>query len=59
MILEGILLHGVGEHAAPLEVVGGGKLKGDGNDGADAGKKSRKSTLRYQGTFLHLPQSHG
>jgi hypothetical protein len=55
MILEGVLLHGVGEHAAPLEVVGGGNLKGDRNDGADARKKSRKSTLRYQGTFLHLP----
>jgi hypothetical protein len=38
MILEGVLLHDVGEHTMSLDVVGGGELEGDGNDGADAGE---------------------
>jgi hypothetical protein len=48
MILEGVLLHGIGEHATLLEIVGGGELEGDQNDGVDA----RESGSKCQGEQL-------
>jgi hypothetical protein len=59
MILERILLSSIGKHAAPLEVVGGGELEGDRNNGADAGEGGRESPERRLGGGLGRESSGG
>ena len=52
MILECVLFSSVGKHATPLEVVGGGELEGDRNNGADAWERSRERPERGFGGGL-------